>query len=366
MADQPFNTPVSGQSDWDSGLGVDFQALERGYHITERAGQAISSGQFVALNSGAFAFPWNPSSTPPCAGMAYTAAASGDTFTFLAWGIVRSLGINSVSIPGRILFSNASGFLSTTTLGAPIGIGLANYGVLVRPAMFKGHKALAELTDVDTTAVSSGKVLMWTDATSVWKPVTPPGGANALAQLTDVDTTGVGQDKILKWSNASSKWVIATDSGGAAAVGPPALTIVMRVATQYIRNGVWECVNWDTSVQDDVSAFNVNSGTYITVPSGYTKAEFSAMTVWGNNSTGARYGMICSSTAILTVAPASIFAGDVRGAVNESFATMHSRIFNVNSGDRIMLEVNQTSTITLSFNGNGFPRPAYLECKWYP
>lgn len=189
MTDNPFNTPVSGQADWDSGLGVNFQALDRGYHVTERAGQAISSGQFVALNSGAFAFPWNPSSVPPCAGMAYTAAASGDSLTFLAWGIVRSLGINSVSVPGRILFSNASGFLSATTLGAPIGIGLANYGVLLNPqrtttaGSFGG--TYGGLSDVNTTGVVNGKIIAWDDTTSKWI-VTAPASTSHRVQSVQI------------------------------------------------------------------------------------------------------------------------------------------------------------------------------------
>jgi hypothetical protein len=93
--DNPFVIPVTGQADWDSS-NADLNVIERGYHVTERAGVAINTGQVFGLNSGGFFFPFDPNSkTIYPHGMAYTAAASGDSARALAWGIVRSLGINS-------------------------------------------------------------------------------------------------------------------------------------------------------------------------------------------------------------------------------------------------------------------------------
>lgn len=137
--DQPFDTPLSGQADWDSGLGANFNALERGYYLTERAGQTISSGQVLTLNSGGFFFPYAPSSADiqPHA-YAFTAGASGDSFTALAWGITRSLDINSPAIPGQLAFSTASGFLSVATLGLPVGTFLTGRGVLFNPVKSAG------------------------------------------------------------------------------------------------------------------------------------------------------------------------------------------------------------------------------------
>ena len=113
-------------------------AIERGYHITERAGTAINTGQVLWLNSGGFFFPFNPNSESigPNA-YAFTAAASGDSFTVLAWGIVRSLGINSPAIPGKALFVSAltPGLIVTSYAGAnrPVGRGLAAGGILFNP-----------------------------------------------------------------------------------------------------------------------------------------------------------------------------------------------------------------------------------------
>jgi hypothetical protein len=139
--DNPFNTPISGQGDWDTGLSGNFGVVERGYHVTERAGQAVSTGQIVAMTSGGWMLPFNPSSSLPCLGYAYTAAASGDAFTVIGHGIMRSLDINSSCLGGQLMFSNASGFLSVTTNGAPVGIGLSNKGVFFNPSKFAGAGA---------------------------------------------------------------------------------------------------------------------------------------------------------------------------------------------------------------------------------
>jgi hypothetical protein len=89
------------------------------------------------LNSGGFFFPFDPNSAAifPHA-LAYTAAASGDSLTALAWGIVRSLGINSPAVPGFGLYTSAltPGVIVTTPNGPKIGRGLAGYGVLFQPA----------------------------------------------------------------------------------------------------------------------------------------------------------------------------------------------------------------------------------------
>lgn len=137
--DNPFDTPTTGQADWDSGLGANFQAIERGYHVTERVGQDVSSGQILTLTSSGFFVPYSPASASiaPHA-YAYTSALSGETFTALAWGIVRSLDINSPAVAGQLMFSSASGFLSVATLGLPVGIGLTSKGVLFKPALTAG------------------------------------------------------------------------------------------------------------------------------------------------------------------------------------------------------------------------------------
>jgi hypothetical protein len=136
--DQPFDTPVSGQASWDDGLSANFQAIERGYHITERAGTDISTGRILTLNSGGFFQPYDPTVTSmqPVA-YSYLAAASGDSMTALGWGIVRSLGINSPVIPGQRFYTSALTpglVVSNSPIGPVIGIGLTAQGILFNPA----------------------------------------------------------------------------------------------------------------------------------------------------------------------------------------------------------------------------------------
>lgn len=134
--DQGYYILTTGQSNWDTDLDTNFQTLEGGYRVTEQAGVAITTGQVLYLSSGAFFVPFNPN-TPAIVphALALSAANSGDSLQALAWGIVRSLGINSASVPGEPLFVSAMtpGLVSATSFGPCIGAGLKNYGVLFNP-----------------------------------------------------------------------------------------------------------------------------------------------------------------------------------------------------------------------------------------
>lgn len=212
--ENPFNLPISGQASWDDDIDQALQVFDRGFHITERAGQAISSGQMVAMTSGGWMLPFNPASSLPCIGYSYLAASSGDSLSVMAWGAVRSLSINSPVLGGQLMFSNASGFLSVATLGAPVGVGLMGRGILFKPSLFNAAAAIAAITlgalsDVNTTGVSNAKVLAWSDATSKWVPTAASAiTVTKLGALTDVNTTGVGNGKILVWDDTTSLWII--------------------------------------------------------------------------------------------------------------------------------------------------------------
>ena len=237
MTDNPFNTPTSGQGDWDSGLGLNFQALDRGYHATERAGTAINTGQVLWLNSGGFFFPFNPNSADifPQA-LTYTAAASGDTLTALVWGIVRSLGINSPAIAGEALYVSPTtpGVIVGSYAGADrqIGWGLTGNGVLFSPAKTKpaGGGALGTLSDVNTGGLADGDVLRWSDVTSKWEPVVPGTGVTQLGSLSDVTRTGLSDGKVPMWSDATSKFTMQAPGGGGG-VSPGAVPAVVQAIT---------------------------------------------------------------------------------------------------------------------------------------
>lgn len=143
MSDNPFVIETSGQADWDSALSANFQVIERGYHVTERAGIAISTGQFLSLNSAGYFAPYNSTTGGFAHAYAYTAAASGDSFTALAWGIVRSLSVNSAILPGMAIYANGSGF-AVGSGDRQLGWGLSGSGILINPAK------------IDTSSLGSG------------------------------------------------------------------------------------------------------------------------------------------------------------------------------------------------------------------
>lgn len=210
----------SGAADWDADLDANFAVIERGYHISEHAGQAISSGQVLALNSGGFFKPYDPTVTsmPPVA-YAFTAAASGDSMQALAWGIVRSLDVNSLGAPGKVAYATLSGYLTTVASGFPVGIFTTGRGILFNP---------------DHGSGAGG---------------TP--GVTKVLSLSDVDPAGLADGSILKWSNASSKFTMQVDSAGGGGTTAMPLTDVF---TTTHANGP----GWDPSFVSSVTLANSN------------------------------------------------------------------------------------------------------------
>ena len=76
-------------------------------------------------------------------------------------------------------------------------------------AYFTGASAIAinDLTDVNTSGVTSGDVLEWNG--SSWVPNTISSGASAINDLTDVNTAGVTGGDVLKWNG--SAWTPTAD-----------------------------------------------------------------------------------------------------------------------------------------------------------
>lgn len=162
---QNFSKPSAGSSDWDTGLNPNFDTIERGYHIRASAGIDIKTGHVVWINSGGFAFPFNPNSeslTFPHA-FSYRSVASGEQAMFLRRGIVNSLDILSPCVPGRSAFVSAStpGVVVGSYSGAwpPIGFG-AGPGLLFDPA--GAHAFPEKLTLTTTVVVGTGTVANFT------------------------------------------------------------------------------------------------------------------------------------------------------------------------------------------------------------
>lgn len=175
--DNQFPSMTSGQSDWDTDIQALISTLERGYHVTVQAGTAISTGQVLWVNSGEFAFPFDPNSVSifPEA-FAFTAASSGDSIRVLATGAVRSL--VPAAVPGVLLYVSATtpGLIVTTPGSRPIGFGLKDSGIMFRPSFVR--QALNTLFDVNVQSIYDGGFLQWNAATSKWIVTSAAGGTS--------------------------------------------------------------------------------------------------------------------------------------------------------------------------------------------
>jgi hypothetical protein len=148
--DNPFENETSGQADWDSALSANFQAIDRGYHMSERAGIAINTGQALTLDSSGFFHVADGSKNP--AAYAYTGASSGDSMTALGWGIVRSLSVNSALVCGLPLYVNTTGYLVNSGV-LPVGVALSAGGVLFNPPRVKASNSTKFVSSLAVSAV---------------------------------------------------------------------------------------------------------------------------------------------------------------------------------------------------------------------
>jgi hypothetical protein len=215
--DNKFPSIVTGASGWDGDLGNLITILERGYHVTERAGVAINTGQVLWLSNSGFFFPFDPNSASitPMA-LAFSAANSGDTITALTRGIVRSLGINSAATIGQPAYVSTStpGLIVSSYDGAdrPIGFGLDGYGILFDVGIYSRPR-LRTLADVSSSGLTDGYKPRWVNSNasvqSLFQFV-----PDTLGALTDVNTNGIFDGAVIQWANATSKWGVTSMSGG--------------------------------------------------------------------------------------------------------------------------------------------------------
>lgn len=140
---QNLEVQVEGQADWDSALNANFQIIDRGWHITLIANEAINTGDILWASSGAYANVYDPNSLSlrdPVA-IAYKAVSSGESDLFLARGIINSIDIWSGNItPGLPVFIDVvtPGFAvdSFSAAWPPIGLALDNNALYFSPGHF--------------------------------------------------------------------------------------------------------------------------------------------------------------------------------------------------------------------------------------
>lgn len=159
--DNQLEQQSSGQADWDSGLNANFAILERGYHATVQFGSDINTGYVLWINSGGFAFHFDPNSEDifPHA-MAITGGSSGDTKQVLLTGIMRSLDIHSPAVPGQDLFvaANTPGAVvgSYSAASRRIGWGISESGLYFNPNGSRGE--VEHLVRADTIVAVTGSL----------------------------------------------------------------------------------------------------------------------------------------------------------------------------------------------------------------
>lgn len=134
---QGLAKPTNGQADWDTDLNANFDIIDRGIRGKVVAGTTINTGQVLWVNSGRFAFPFNPASEDvfPQA-FAYKAINSGEEDYALLSGAVRSLSVLSACVPGVPMYANFSGAVvgSYAAASRPVGFGMFEDGLFFDPA----------------------------------------------------------------------------------------------------------------------------------------------------------------------------------------------------------------------------------------
>lgn len=268
--DNPFVIETNGQADWDAALTANFSVIERGFHVTERAATAISTGQILWLDATGFFHPYDPNSlTISPTALSFMAASSGDSLAALAWGIVRSLAVVPQA-PGSLLYTSAltPGLVVTSPNGLAVGLGL-NGGILFHPGKFKQGANIRSLGGVDYTGLGNGKVLKWSDASSnvVW--ATDSSGVSNVFSLSGINFAGLANDRIMKWSDATSQWVMAVDSAGGGG-GGTTLAALTDVDTTGVADGkslVWSDTSskWHPVTISGGGGSSVNTGMYTIV-----------------------------------------------------------------------------------------------------
>ncbi len=134
------------------------------------------------------------------------------------------------------------------TAGAVSGQFLKYNGVAWVPATATTPTQLSDLSDIDTTGVTNGNVLVYNSGSLQWEP-SAPANPNVLSDLTDVDTAVPTDGQVLTWDNANSWWEPQT---------PATPTTTMGGLTNVNANAdtptVFDVLYWDGSQWD---TFNI-------------------------------------------------------------------------------------------------------------
>lgn len=151
---------------------------------------------------------------------------------------------------------DASGSLSFNA-----GSGLTidpNTGVVSVTGGGGGASAMSDLTDVDLTGLTNGKILKYNSVTQKWECAVETGGASDLADLGDVDLTTPTNGQVLTYDATARKWknidVSTQDVVAQKALFGDEITITDGVPNSYITEAVLE-FRYTKSSTGGVAAF---------------------------------------------------------------------------------------------------------------
>jgi hypothetical protein len=158
--DQQLDIQSTGAADWDTGLGSNFQILERGHHFIGIAGSAINTGDaIVQVNSLVYPYDGSSLNLGPSHGLSYKSVTSGSQTQFLGFGVVRSLSVFSGNIvSGERIYASANsiGMLvsSYSASDYPIGFALDINAVYINPGI--GRPIPEQISVVNSSGVLVG------------------------------------------------------------------------------------------------------------------------------------------------------------------------------------------------------------------
>ncbi len=126
------------------------------------------------------------------------------------------IGTDIVAVSGGKLTFNGSDVQDYNNLSNKPDAISAGSGIQLNSGTLSLSSALSGLTDVSSSAPSTGQVLKWNG--SAWAPGTDvASGTAAMNDLTDVSTSGISSGQYLSW-NGSSFVATTPSSGGASAI----------------------------------------------------------------------------------------------------------------------------------------------------
>lgn len=210
---------------------------------------------------------------------------------------------------------------------------------------------------VTLTRIGSGAVSV---AAAGGVTVNTPTGANPRARDQWSSITLV--------KTATDTWTLAGDLEPAAAVGL-VVTKCHRSANLSVSNATWTVVPWDVEAFDDAAAHSTSSNTSrIVVPSGYTRARFTAYANWASNNTGARRISIERNAGGVQGAGSGDAASGLQAAQNESGRNADTGVLTVTAGDYYEMFVQQESGGALNLIGplGSFGGRSYFQAEFWP